>query len=230
MWPSSGISFLGFAVCPSGVAKIDIVERGPGYCGRGDLHSGGIERGERYHVPGSMFWIRPETFHAILLDIFEAIRRRGFRVIVVVCGHFPGIDPVRASGAEFLAAHPEMRGLFVTDQEVAPDLPYPAEHAAGGETSLLMAIRPDLVDLAKAFETDRSLAPYYAREPRHLRRRHETNYKYIGVFRGPGIVDTSNDPELTANAERGHVLLETIAERIATGASMLLTQPQQPPG
>lgn len=172
-----------------------------------------------------------ELAQAILLDMFEAIRRRGFRVIVVMCGHFPGIDPVRASGTEFLAAQPEIRGLFVTDQEVVPDLPYPAEHAAGGETSLLMAIRPDLVDLAKTFETDRSLASYYARELRHLRRRHETDYKYIGVFRGLGIIDTSNDPELTANAERGHLLLETIAEPIATGASMLLMQSrQQSPG
>ena len=42
---------------------------------------------------------------------------------------------------------------------------YPVEHAAGGETSLLLAIHPDLVALEKVFETDRSLLPYYAKEP-----------------------------------------------------------------
>jgi hypothetical protein len=30
--------------------------------------TGGIERGERYHVPGNMVWLRPETFHNLLLD------------------------------------------------------------------------------------------------------------------------------------------------------------------
>ncbi len=50
--------------------------------------TGGVERGERYHVPGNMFWLRPETYRGLLLDIYEAIRRRGFRAIVVVAGHW----------------------------------------------------------------------------------------------------------------------------------------------
>jgi creatinine amidohydrolase/Fe(II)-dependent formamide hydrolase-like protein len=58
-----------------------------------------------------------------------------------------------------------------------PDLDYLLEHAASGETSLLMAIHPDLVALDKAFETDRSLRTYYAEEPEHLRRRRETAHK-----------------------------------------------------
>ena len=40
---------------------------------------------------------------------------------------------------------PDDGGLLLTDQEVVPDLHYPVEHAAGGETSLLLAIRPDLI-------------------------------------------------------------------------------------
>lgn len=54
---------------------------------------------------------------------------------------------------------------------MVPDPHDPYEHAAGGETSLLMGIRPVLVDLGKALETDRSLAADYAQEPRHLARR-----------------------------------------------------------
>jgi len=54
----------------------------------GSYLTGGIERGERYHVPGSMFWIRRETFHNLLLDIYEAMQRRGFRVIMVISGHW----------------------------------------------------------------------------------------------------------------------------------------------
>jgi creatinine amidohydrolase len=188
----------------------------------GSYLTGGIEHGERYHVPGSMFWLRPETFHELLLDIYEAMRRRGFRAIVVLSGHWSiahNIAAIRETGEAFLRAHPKMGWLLLTDQEVVPDLDYPLEHAAGSETSLLMAIRPDLVALDKVFETDRSLRHYYAKEPEHLRRRRETPHKYIGV--NPAVAEASNDPE-RATVERGQVLLETIVERLAARARALL--------
>jgi len=187
--------------------------------------TGGIEDGERYHVPGSMFWIQPETFHHLLLDMYEAARRRGFKVIVVVSGHWSKqshLPIIRASGEEFLAQNPKMKWVFLTDQEVVPDLHYPNEHAAGGETSLLMTIRPDLVDLWKTLETGGSLRRYYVGQPDHIKRRRETKNKYIGVF--TDAEDESNDPELTANIERGQLLLETISKRIAERATALLAE------
>lgn len=102
-----------------------------------------------------------------------------------------------------------------------PDLHYPAEHAAGGETSLLLAIRPDLVSLDKTFETDRSLRPFYAGVPEHLQRRSENPHEYIGV--NPAVADSSNDPE-RATAERGRALLDTIVERVAARAQTLLRE------
>ena len=189
----------------------------------GTYLTGGIEHGERYHVPGSMFWIRPETFHHLLLDIYEAMRRRGFRAIVVLAGHWSRrvyLPTIRTTGEEFRHAHPDIGWLLVTDRELVPDLHYPHEHAAGGETSLLMALRPDLVDLSKTYETDRSLASNYAGEECHLAQRRETSYRYIGV--NPGVDDASNDPERTASAGRGRQLFETIAERLAVRAVDLL--------
>ena len=190
----------------------------------GSYLTGGIERGERYHVPGNMFWLRPETFHNLLLDVYEAMRRRGFRAIVVLSGHWSiahNIAAIRETGEEFRRTHPTTGWLLLTDQEVVPDLHYPVEHAAGGEMSLLMAIRPDLVALDRTFETDRSLRPYYAGEPTHLRRRKETPHKYIGV--NPAVTDASNDPE-DATVERGRLLLETIVERVALRARALLAE------
>ena len=102
-----------------------------------------------------------------------------------------------------------------------PDLHYPVEHAAGGETSLLMAIRPDLVALDKTFETDRSLQVHYATEQAHLRRRRETPHKHIGV--NPAVADSSNDPE-GATIERGRALLEAIVGRVAARAGALLRE------
>ena len=190
----------------------------------GGYLTGGIERGERYHVPGSMFWLRPETFHNLLLDVYEAMRRRGFKAIVVLSGHWSikhNIAAILATGEEFRRTHPTMGWLLLTDQEVVADLHYPVEHAAGGETSLLLAIRPDLVALDKTFETDRSLRPYYAGEPEHLRRRGESPHRYIGV--NPVVGDSSNYPE-DASVERGRELLETIVARVAARARTLLTE------
>ena len=193
----------------------------------GTYVTGGVEHGERYHVPGSMFWIRPDTFHALLLDVYEAVRRRGFRVIVVLAGHWARdtVQVIRASGAEFQVLHPEIQWAVLIDQEMVPDLHYPHEHAAGGETSLLMTIRPDLVDLSKTFETDRELREYYASQPAHLARRRVTKHKYIGVLTAEE--GGTNDPETTASAERGQVLLETIAQRVAERAQELLAHVQQ---
>ncbi|GAC1468198.1 MAG: hypothetical protein PVSMB7_15830 [Chloroflexota bacterium] len=193
----------------------------------GSYLTGGIERGERYHVPGSMFWIRPDTFYSLLLDMYEAMRRRGFRVIVVVCGHWSPrmyLPTVRRTGEAFLRSHPTMRWAMMTDQEMAPHLHYPPEHAAGGETSLLMAIRPDLVDLSSTFETDRSLAPYYSNEPLHLQRRRVTGARYIGI--NPVHEDGSNDPDTTASVERGRELLRVISDRVAHRATSLLAEVQ----
>ncbi len=188
----------------------------------GTYLTGGIEHGERYHIPGSMFWIRPETFQNLLLDIFEAVRRRGFRVLVVLAGHWSeGTMPtLRASVETFQPQHPELRLLLATDLELGTDLGYLHEHAAGGETSLLMAIDPTLVDLDKTMETAGLLRPYYAGRPQHLHRREVTPHKYIGVLTAAD--GGANDPELTANPERGRQLLETIAARLAQRARKML--------
>jgi len=190
----------------------------------GTYLTGGVEHGERYHVPGNMFWIRRETFHNLLLDIYEAMRRRGFQVIVVVSGHWSEatLSVVRVSGEEFVAQHSGVKWLLLTDQEVAADVGYLHEHAAGGETSLLMAVRPDLVDLSKTLESDGELRSHYVKEREHIERRRKTEHKYIGVF--TAVEDDSNDPELTANVDRGEMLLEIIAKRIAERARVLLLE------
>jgi creatinine amidohydrolase len=211
----------GGVVAPPLYWSTDYREELPG----GEYLTGGVEWGERYHVPGNMFWIRPETFRDLLLDAYEAMRRRGFRALVVLSGHWSreyNLAAIRATGELFRRRSPETGWVLLTDQEVVPDMHYPWEHAAGGETSLLLAIRPDLVDLSRTFETDGALRDHYAGQPEHLRRRRETAAKYIGVL--TGVDDDSNDPELTASVERGELLLRAIAARVAARATALLAE------
>jgi hypothetical protein len=85
-----------------------------------------------------------------------------------------------------------------------------------------MAIRPALVDLSKTLETNKSLRSCYAKEPEHLQRRRETEHKYIGIL--TAVTDESNDPELTASAGRGQMLMDAISARIAERAKALLAE------
>ena len=88
-------------------------------------------------MPGNMFWLCPKAFHNLLFDVYEAMRRRGFRAIVVLSGHWSiehNVAAIRATGEEFRRAHPTTGWLLLTNQEVVPDQPYPVEHTAGGET------------------------------------------------------------------------------------------------
>ena len=62
-------------------------------------------------------------------------------------------------------------------------------------------------------ETNGELRSYYTSEGIHLERRRETEKKYIGVF--TATADNTNDPELTASVNKGKILLEVIASRIA---------------
>ena len=191
----------------------------------GSYVTGGIEFGERYHVPGSMFWLRPKTYLNLLLDVYEAMRRRGFKVIVVLCGHWARdtLPVVRRSGEQFQVQHPEIKWMMVSDLELGEDVGYLHEHAARGETSLMLAIRPELVRLELVYETDKSLREYYSGTPEHLRQRRETQHKYIGIL--TAAADGSNDPEM-ASAEHGRFLLETIAARLAKRACAMLSQTQ----
>lgn len=80
-----------------------------------------------------MFWIRPETFRNLLLDVFEAMRRRGFRVIVVIAGHWSRhvyLPTLQEAGEAFFRQHPELRWVLLLDRDLVPDLHYPCEHAA----------------------------------------------------------------------------------------------------
>lgn len=155
------------------------------------------------------------------------MRRRGFQVIVVLCGHWEKgtLLTVQHSGEQFQALHSEVKWMMVSDLELGADVGYLHEHAFRGKTSLMLAIRPELVKLELIFGTDKSLQECYTSMPEHLRRRQETRYKYIGVL--TAAKDGSNDPEL-ASEERGWFLLETISARLAERASAMLLQTQAP--
>lgn len=103
----------------------------------------------KQQLPGSAYWIAEEDFGVLLRAILEQLRRAGFR-IVVAHGHGPS--------TMYFARHADQYrrefGLTClhlweegTTDPLARDLGIQTDHAAANETSLVMALRPDLVQM-----------------------------------------------------------------------------------
>jgi len=103
---------------------------------------------EDQQLAGSAYWVPDGTFKAILEAILKQLARAGFR-IVVGHGHGPSTTFFRDHAAEW-------RARFGLDCYVCWGSEYDHEglgiqvdHAAMNETSLVMALRPDLVQMER---------------------------------------------------------------------------------
>ncbi len=81
----------------------------------------------------------------------ENLYEEGFRVIVVIMGHYGGkhVEAVKAGVADFTELHDYPKVLAITDYEPASWINVQGgDHAGKNETSLMMHFRPELVDLS----------------------------------------------------------------------------------
>lgn len=107
--------------------------------------------------PGSLS-LRPQTLTSILIDLLESAYEHGFRRILILNGHGGNIAALQVALAELLNELPGLKvNLRSWWQEAKvkevldaafPDRP--GGHADAGETSVVMAIRPDVVRLDRA--------------------------------------------------------------------------------
>ncbi|MBN1137035.1 MAG: creatininase family protein [Anaerolineae bacterium] len=106
--------------------------------------------------PGSLS-LRPQTLSSIIADLLESAYGHGFRRILILNGHGGNIAAIQVALAEVLNElpglkvrleswwqAPEVRALFAAAFDV------PGGHADAGETSAILAIRPDVVRLDRA--------------------------------------------------------------------------------
>ena len=110
---------------------------------------------EHMAFPGSMT-IRRETFTALLLDHVVSLERHGFRWIVLLPSHGGNVDPLRAALPDLeanrtshLLAYTDLYELIGVGAKVAATFGISPEvagaHAAEWETSMILALRPELV-------------------------------------------------------------------------------------
>jgi creatinine amidohydrolase len=122
---------------------------------------------------GGSFTVSLATWHAILRDVCQSILRAGFKKIMIVNGHGGNVSALNALTIELTretgAPIATTNYLAFAETEVADilDDQESVQHACEGETSMMMAVEPDLVDrsqLANAFGPQASLSSALARK------------------------------------------------------------------
>jgi creatinine amidohydrolase len=92
------------------------------------------------------------NYHKLLLHVLCEIESLGFKVGVLVAGHYPLIDHARAAVLQFnqrerSKRHGMLAWAFVDYLLVRDRWEMAGDHAAGWETSHMLAIHPQTVDL-----------------------------------------------------------------------------------
>ena len=158
--------------------------------------------------PGTIS-LRLETFVSVLCDVARSIWQNGFRRIVLLNGHGGNIHPVGAAAVKL--SEEDVWAIPLTYWQMVPDeLAAWSEadagsigHAGEWETSLQLALRPELIDMSRAVSDmwETRFRPEVAAFARYPERRRVTASGVIGdATRG--------------SAEKGECLLAVLDERL----------------
>ena len=122
-------------------------------------------------APGHMRTSRldeDERYVRLLVHMLFQMQSLGFRAVVLMAGHYPLLRHARAA-IEMYDLQGSSRAWACTGYELVRDeIPEAGDHAAAWETSLMMELRPDLVDLSRlpAGEDPQALIGVHGRDPR----------------------------------------------------------------
>jgi len=111
-----------------------------------------------------------ERYVRLLAHILFQMESLGFRVVVLMAGHYPLLRHARAA-VEIYSLEGKARVWACTGYELVRDeIPEAGDHAAAWETSLMLALRPELVDLSRlpAVESGETLIGVGGRDPREF--------------------------------------------------------------
>ena len=139
-------------------------------------------------------YLQDAFYIELLLHILYEIESLGFKVIVILAGHYPLLHHAREAIKEYSKTG-RAKVWALSGYDIVKDvIPDAGDHAAKWETSLLMALRPDCVDLSR-LPSDKSVP-------------------LIGVV--------GTDPRGTASKEFGEFAVNLLVDRIVTHAHKLL--------
>ena len=132
-----------------------------------------------------------ETVMQLLTEYLEQLSDIGFKLVVVLSGHYgpPHIAALVEAANLFTIWQTERqtRVWIIPEYDLVTDLHYRGDHAAKWETAILMHLRPDLVDLSRLDD--------------------ETAGVKGGIL--------GEDPRLTATPELGEFIVSAVVQRLA---------------
>jgi creatinine amidohydrolase len=103
--------------------------------------------------------LRSETLIAVLKDILKSLLKHGIKKLIIVNGHDGNIPSIEIATREFRAVHPEMKiavleAWWITASQLLPKETFEVwdglGHGGEGETSLMLALKPELVSIKHA--------------------------------------------------------------------------------
>ena len=96
-------------------------------------------------LDGSAYWISDELFFAMVESTIVQLKRAGFKIIVYH-GHGPSTGKVSSKSAEWQKKH-DIKMFNCWGDKLGEGFGIMTDHAAMNETSLLMAMYPELVQM-----------------------------------------------------------------------------------
>ena len=110
------------------------------------------------HFPITMT-LTSETLIKLLKELFDSLNVHDMRRLLIINGHDGNISAIEAASREFRVAHPEFKiavleAWWVTAGELLTKGTFEAwgglGHAGEGETSMMLRVAPDLVNMSRA--------------------------------------------------------------------------------
>ncbi|TVQ38475.1 MAG: creatininase family protein [Geminicoccaceae bacterium] len=169
---------------------------------------------EHHMALGATLTLDFSAFLAVLGGIVRSLARHGFDRILFLNGHGGNIAALRVVVEELQRHHPDIRLVSATYWDLAGDLMNPVlatqrtvRHACEAETSMLLALRPELVDPERLEEAAFPDVRDQAKGP------DDGSYRWRS-FAAMTPSGALGDPR-AATAEKGERLLQLAAERLA---------------
>ncbi len=107
-------------------------------------------------------------YEHLLTHIYYELKSLGFRVIFVLCGHYPLKEQAVKTAQRFMEKNPEIKIYAGIEADPVRDIyPNGGDHAGKWETSIMATLRPELVDIS-VLGDDMSVKPIgvYCEDPR----------------------------------------------------------------
>lgn len=146
-----------------------------------------------------------ETLMRVLREVFGSLLGHGIVRLLIVNGHDGNMAALESAAREFRVEHPEMRiavldAWWQTAGELVPEGTFEVwgglGHAGEGETSMMLAVAPELVDMSKAI----GVVPVL---PAHVQLK--------WVFRELTPYGVTGDPT-KATAQKGRLMQEALVD------------------